>query len=173
MKAILSIEREEARVVIEGLITYIREFERELVNKGKFSKAPIAVTVVNPNGAEPRQDVMDGAVPVASNGLAYQRAAEAISNRSDRTFNEDSFSSFKEKNLRWGSVVLRVHGRTIGAVGVSGRNKRRTDDGYRQDQELAELGADIFKVYSGYSKKIKEEESRDSLIREILEEIVQ
>lgn len=174
MKAILSIDREEARMVIEGIITFIREFETEdFVNKEEVSKSPVVVSVVNPYGAEPRQDVMDGAVPVASESLAHKRAILAATNGEDGTFRGELSDNLKKEKLQWGSAVLKAHDKLVGAVGVSGRNVRKTTNGYRQDQELAELGADIFKVYSGYSKKMKEAKSRNLLIRETLEEIVQ
>lgn len=178
MKSFASIDREEAWLIIDGIITYIKEWEneKEIVNEKVGSDAPVAVAVVNATGGERRQDVMDGALQISSDDLAYRKAYTAVTTKQDGkewSFPENvPVDNDPRRRSVSGSVILKAGGDVVGAVGVSGRQaEKNTPRERRQDQELAELSRKIFEGYLELSRNTVQGKSRKELIDIVLERI--
>lgn len=164
MKEVKMIDHQDARTIIESIIHYVNEVEPlkmgHNIKPDEF--APVVVAVVNPFGAEPRQDVMDGALRVSSDGMALGKAYTAANTGEDGDHWDrvggpvPKSNDFRYTPTSGGAVLTPPESeQVVGGVGISGRAPERENGGHHplQDHELAILAREIFIEYTKARKR--------------------
>jgi len=121
---------------------------------GKKEGGPIAVTLVGADGRRIASASMEGVMPV-SVGLDENKAYTAIlGQRSTLEWEEKGLDGRNFTDTRFtcfgGGVPIKIKGKIIGAVGVSGRHSSKKDlpaDAPLQDHELALQGVKCLRDY--------------------------
>jgi uncharacterized protein GlcG (DUF336 family) len=147
---------EDARKAIKAIVKKAEENLDRMKNGG-----PVAITVMDSNFQRIAFGAMDGVLPISRN-LSEAKAWTALSGLTDTIHWEESekkkgtdgrnFADPKWTNFG-GGVIVKVHNKIIGAIGVSGRHstKKNIEDENPplQDHELAEIGEEVLiKIYS-------------------------
>jgi uncharacterized protein GlcG (DUF336 family) len=161
----LNIEAREAWIVMWSIVRFVEAYEQEVVSvdedKGNnLKRKPVAVGVFDQGGNNYQQITMDGTILISPECIAKKKAFTAVLTEEDGSVwslgeNEPNPGDPRFTPIS-GSAVLRAKNQVVGALAVSGRDPEKGgDEGYPQDQELANFGREMFERYLNFPEDIR------------------